>query len=90
MILSSPRGEGLGTFTLNFYDDATHVKPVSMGVMAEMFRDAGLEVIDSGVSRNLIFVASHLLYRFAAPSRKKYTALAHWIGWSAFVIARQP
>jgi len=90
LVLSSPRGEGLGRFTLNFYDDATHVRPVSIGVLAEVLRGAGLEAADSGVSRNLIFAASHLFYKFMPPSRQKYTAQAHWVGWSAYLIAQQP
>jgi len=90
VMLNSPRGEGLGRFTLNFYDDSTHLKPVSLGALAEVMRGAGLEVVASGVSRNLIFAASHLLYQFLPPSRQKYTAQAHWIGWSAYLIARRP
>jgi SAM-dependent methyltransferase len=89
LMLSSPRGEFLGKFTMNFYDDTTHTKIVSLGALAQVLREAGLAVTDSGVSRNLVFAASHLLYKFMPPSRQKYTAQAHWIGWSAYLIAEQ-
>lgn len=88
--LPSPKGKGLGTFTLNFYDDDTHIKPVAIGALAEKLQAEGLEVIAGGTSRNWIFAASHLLYLFLPPSRQKYTARVHWLGWSAYVIARRP
>ena len=88
-VLSSPRGVGAGTFTMNFYDDPTHIRPVAIGALAQKVREVGLEVIDSGTSRNLLFAAMHPIYRFMAPSRKKYTAQAHWLGWSAYLIARR-
>jgi len=89
LTLSSPRGKGAGTFTINFYDDPTHVKPVSIGALAQQVRRAGLEVVASGTSRNWLFAASHLLYVFRPPSRQKYTARIHWLGWSACLIARR-
>jgi SAM-dependent methyltransferase len=89
LTLASPKGKGAGTFTLNFYDDPTHVKPVAVGALAQLLRDAGLEVIESGTSRNWVFAASHLVYQFLPPSRKKYTARVHWLGWSAYVVARR-
>jgi SAM-dependent methyltransferase len=74
-------------FTLNFYDDPTHVRPVGMeSLVAEVTR-AGLRVTEQGVSRNWLFAASHPLLRWGAPSRKKYTAQVHWLGWSIYVAA---
>ncbi len=79
-----------GAFTLNFYDDPTHIKPVEIGPLAEQATAAGLQLVSTGTSRNWLFAASHLVFRFLAESRKRYTAQAHWIGWSAFLVARRP
>jgi SAM-dependent methyltransferase len=90
LTLASPRGPAAGTFTLNFYDDPTHVRPVAIGALAQLIRRAGLEVAAAGTSRNWLFAASHLLYLFLPASRPKFTARVHWLGWSAFLIARRP
>lgn len=90
LTLSSPRGRAAGTFTLNFFDDPTHVQLVTMGVLAQQARQAGLEVVASGISRNWLFAAAHLAFVFLPPSRKKFTARVHWLGWSACLIAQRP
>jgi SAM-dependent methyltransferase len=79
-----------GQFTLNFYDDPTHVQLVTMEALAQQTRSVGMEVECSGTSRNWLFAAAHLMLFFFPPSRKKFTARAHWLGWSAFLIARRP
>jgi len=89
LLLSSPRGKGAGTFTLNFYDDLTHVKPVAIGALAQLARREGLEVTGAGISRNWLFAAAHCVYQFLPPSRPKYTARIHWLGWSAYLTARR-
>jgi ubiquinone/menaquinone biosynthesis C-methylase UbiE len=78
-----------GQFTLNFYDDPTHVRLVTVETLAEQARSAALEVESSGTSRNWLFAAAHPIYSFCPPSRKKFTARVHWLGWSAFLIARR-
>ena len=90
LALASPRGAAAGTFTLNFFDDPTHVRPVAMGALAQHVRRVGLEVVASGTSRNWLFAAAWPLLVFLPPSRKKFTARVHWLGWSAFLIARRP
>ncbi len=90
LTLSSPPGTAAGTFTLNFFDDRTHVRPVVMGALAQDLRDRGLEVLASGISRNWVFAASRLIFMFFPASRKKFTAQIHWVGWSAYLIARRP
>jgi SAM-dependent methyltransferase len=90
LTLSSPRGRAAGTFTLNFYDDPTHLRPVPIGALAREARRAGLEVVEAGTSRNWLFAAAWLVFLFLPPSRKKYTARIHWLGWSAYLIARRP
>ena len=87
--LPSPQGRGAGTFTLNFYDDPTHIRVVPTGELAGLARRAGLEIVAEGTSRNWLFAASHLLYQFFPASRQKYTARAHWVGWSACLTARR-
>jgi SAM-dependent methyltransferase len=89
VMLSSPRGAAAGTFTLNFYDDPTHIRPVAIGALAQQCRGAGLEPIASGISRNWLFVAAYPLLLFAGPSRKKFTAQVHWFGWSAYLVVRK-
>ena len=90
LTLPSPRGAAAGTFTLNFFDDPTHVRLVAMGTLAQQVRAAGLEVVASGTSRNWLFAAAWPLLVFLPPSRKKFTARVHWVGWSAYLIARRP
>ncbi|MBI2928583.1 MAG: class I SAM-dependent methyltransferase [Verrucomicrobia bacterium] len=86
----SPGGAAVGDFTLNFYDDLTHVRPVSPGALAKHCRRCGLAVSASGTSRNWLFAASWPLYLFRAASRQRCTARTHWLGWSAYLIARRP
>lgn len=88
--LQSLPGAWAGNFPMSFYDDLTHTRPVATGVLAHHARRAGLEIVATGISRNRLFAASHLFYCFAPPSRQKYTARLHWLGWSAFLVARRP
>jgi len=78
------------SFTMNFYDDPTHVQVVPMAARAEQVRSAGLRVESFGTSRNWLFAAAHPLLAVLPPSRKKYTAHVHWLDWSACLIASRP
>lgn len=89
LTLSGPGGGGVGIIAMNFYDDAGHVRLVPVGLLAQMVRRQGFEVLRNGVSRNWLFAGSHLIYQFRSPSRKKSTAHVHWIGWSSYLIARR-
>lgn len=77
-------------FTLNFYDDATHVRIVPTGELERLAQATGLKIRAKGVSRNWLFAASHLWFAWLPPSRKKFTAYTHWIGWSAYMAAQRP
>jgi SAM-dependent methyltransferase len=90
LTLSSPRGRAAGTFTLNFFDDPTHVRVVTIGALAHQVRSVGLEVVDSGISRSWLFAAAYPLYALLPPNRRKLTARVHWLGWSAYLIGRRP
>lgn len=90
LTLSSPRGRAAGTFTLNFFDDPTHIQPVPIGALAQRVRHAALEVVASGISRNWLFAALYPFYLFLPASARKFTAQVHWLGWSAYLIARRP
>lgn len=79
-----------GRFTLNFYDDPTHIQPVTMETLATDMARAGLKVQKTGVSRNWLFAAAHPVLTFFPESRKKFTARVHWLGWSAYLIAQRP
>ena len=89
LTLSSAPGAAVGTFCLNFFDASCHVKMVPMGLLAEYVRAAGLEVLDSGTSRNWFFAALYPVFAFLPSSRKKFTSYCHWLGWSAYLIARR-
>jgi SAM-dependent methyltransferase len=89
LAVSSPSGSAAGMFTLNFFDDPTHIRPVAIGALARVAMQEGLEVMDSGTSRNWLFAAAHPLFCFLPPSRKKFTARVHWLGWSAYLVARR-
>ena len=89
LIYSSPQNEGAGTFTLNFFDDLTHTRPVPVGALAQYGRKVGLTILKTGISRNWLFALASGLYVFQKPSRKKYTALGHLRGWSAYLIAEK-
>ena len=89
LIMSSPPGPSAGTFTCNFLDDLTHTKIVTTGALGHYAQQSGLTVVASGVSRNWLFAASYLFFMLAPPSRQKLTAWAHWVGWSAYLIAKK-
>ena len=78
-----------GRFTLNFYDDPTHTQPVSMEHLRNEARSCGLTTESTGTSRNWLFAASHLVLRWLPESRRKFTARVHWLGWSAYLVARR-
>lgn len=79
-----------GKFTLNFFDDPTHVRVVPLAELAATLNRTSLRVATTGTSRNWLFAASHPFFCLRAESRKKFTARVHWIGWSAYLVARQP
>ena len=87
VVLPSLPGDWAGTFPMSFYDDGGHVKPVATGVLANAARPKGFKIISTGTSRNWLFAVSYPFFFFAPPSRQKYTAKLHFIGWSAFFIA---
>lgn len=90
LTLSSPQVKFAKGCTVNFYDDPGHIRPVTTGALAQHARRVGLEVEASGISRNWLFAASYPFFVFLPPSHQKFTALLHWLGWSAYLIARRP
>lgn len=90
LTLPSASGGAAGTFTLNFHDDKTHVRLIPVDELARGARAHGLQTLGSGTSRNWLFAASYPVFVFLPPSRKKLTARVHWVGWSAYLIARRP
>ncbi len=89
LTLSSCPGPAAGTFCMNFADASCHTRLVPMGLLAEYLRDAGFEILNSGTSRNWVFAAAYPLLAFFPASRRKFTSQTHWLGWSAFLIARK-
>jgi SAM-dependent methyltransferase len=86
---SSPPDKAAGTVTLNFYDDITH-QAGSVGALAQHCRKEKLEVVRTGISRNWLFAAAWPFYFFRQASRQKFTAYCHFLGWSAYLVARRP
>ena len=87
--VTSSRNQNDVHFTLNFYDDPTHIRVVTITILETEFRRAGLSITGSGVSRNWLFAASWPIYAWMHPSRQKYTAYVHWLGWSAWIAGRR-
>lgn len=89
--MKSGSGPGAEHVTINFFDDATHIRVVPVDEIAESASRVGLEVIESGISRNWLFASLFpFLYLIRNKSRKRYVAQLHWTGWSAFAIAGRP
>lgn len=91
LTLPSLRGQqGAAAFTLNFYDDPTHHRLVPVEELAQEVERRGLAVTGRGISRNWLFALAHWVLRWGPPSRKRFTAQVHWVGWSAWLSARKP
>jgi SAM-dependent methyltransferase len=86
----SARGSLKGKFTMNFYDDPTHLRPVPVGALSQAARDVGLVTKKSGRSRNWLFAAAYPFLSLLPSTRKKYIAKLHWLGWSVYLIAQKP
>jgi SAM-dependent methyltransferase len=89
LVLSSPSGGSAGTFTINFYDDPTHLGIVPVGRLAALGRTLGFRVRRSGVSRNWALALAFPLFILARPSRKKWTSYVHFIGWSSYLVCEK-
>jgi SAM-dependent methyltransferase len=89
--MKSPVGAGTEHVTVNFFDDSTHIRPVPVGELSKDALSAGLSVVSSGASRNLLFASSFpLLFLLRPRSRARYVAQIHFVGWSAFIVGRRP
>ncbi len=75
---------------LNFFDDLTHVRVVTAGGLAHHAREAGLQPVACGTSRNWLFAATWPFLAFLPQSRRRLTARLHWLGWSAYLIVKRP
>ncbi len=86
--MKSPVGAGTEHVTVNFYDDKTHVKPVPVDELAKAASAAGLDVVSTGISRNLLIAASFpFLFLLRPRTRERYVAQIHWVGWTSFIVA---
>ncbi len=79
-----------GKVTLNFYDDPTHIHPVPISSLATAAAHVGLVVESDGRSRNWLFASAYPVLSLLPPTRKRYVAKLHWLGWSAYLIAKKP
>lgn len=79
-----------GKMTLNFYDDPTHLRPVPISALSQAAREVGLVTAGFGRSRNWLFAAVYPLLAMLPPTRKRYVAKLHWLGWSVYLIAEKP
>lgn len=85
----SPPESLRGKITLNFYDDPTHIHPVPIDALVRSAQNAGLVAESTGRSRNLLFAAAYPFLSIAPPTRRRYVAKLHWLGWSAYLIAQK-
>jgi SAM-dependent methyltransferase len=90
--LETPSAPGAlkGRITMNFYDDPTHIEPVPLASLEEAARGGQLSVTRTGRSRNWLFAAAYPLLSLFPPTREKYVAKLHWLGWSIYLIAEKP
>jgi SAM-dependent methyltransferase len=86
----SPPASLRGKVTMNFFDDPTHVEPVSIGSLMHFADDAALVVRETGRSRNWLFAAAYPLLSILPATRRRYVAKLHWLGWSVYLIAQKP
>ncbi|MCE5305216.1 MAG: methyltransferase domain-containing protein [Chloroherpetonaceae bacterium] len=89
LTMSSPKRKMLGEFTLNFYDDPTHIQPIILGRFAQLLKTNGFKIIKKGIARNWIACLAYPIYLFLPPSRKKYISYTNFIGWSVFLIVEK-
>lgn len=89
LILDSPYKKFAGSFTLNFYDDPTPKKLITIGVLAFYSKKNCLNILSCGVSRNWLFAIFYLFAHFCPPSRKKLISYVHFKGWSSYLICRK-
>jgi len=89
IVLNSPKSPMLGKFTVNFYDDPTHIRPISLGRLAYTAKKYGFKIYKSGTSRNIFFAFLWPVYLFLPFSFKKYTSYVHFKGWSSFLIVQR-
>lgn len=79
-----------GKITLNFFDDPTHIEPISLGSLSSGARGVGLSVRKTGRSRNWLFAVAYPLLSIIPVTRRRYVAKLHWLGWSVYLIAQKP
>jgi hypothetical protein len=86
--VKSATGRAAGSVTMNFFDDPTHVAPVTVESMTLACERSGLEPVRSGRSRNVVLAAAFpLLWLLRNDSRMRYVAQLHATGWSAYLEA---
>ena len=89
--MPSPTGKAAGTFTLNFFDDPTHVKVVTADELAAAARRKKLDVVSSGISPQFGFRCGVSLVPLLPCRRAGKSSPPTFIGsgWSAYLIAQR-
>ena len=72
---------------VNFYDDGTHVRPITVGWLARCIERVDLQPQASGTSRNWPLALAYPAFCFLPARPRKYVAYVHWIGWQVYLIA---
>jgi SAM-dependent methyltransferase len=78
------------TITLNFWDDPTHVAPLSFGAIQNLFAQAGLRAVAKGHSRSWILIAAIPYSAARADWHHLLAGLIHLFGWSIYVVFEKP
>ncbi len=83
-------GEGRALYTMNFYDDPTHLDVPDTAKVIQQLEQVGFKLTASGISRNWVFFGAYMFYYcYAGKGRPRCTAQAHYRGWSAYVAMRK-
>jgi len=76
---------GVRNFTFNFYDDPTHVTPLSHDGIISVFEHVGLTPVRKGISRSWLLILGLLLSSVRLDRERILAGIVHLFGWSIFV-----
>ncbi|MCF7708703.1 MAG: class I SAM-dependent methyltransferase [Verrucomicrobia bacterium] len=73
------------TVTLNFYDDPTHIAPLSKGRIARVFGEHGLDIVGSGSARSWPLILGMPLSLMKRDYLHFLGGFLHLFGWVVYV-----
>ena len=76
-------------FTMNFFDDPSHVSPLSHGRIINTFFKHGLVAVRTGRSRSWPIIAAMPLSLLRRDWLHFFAGFIHMFGWSVYVVMRK-